>query len=322
MYRLAQLRADINSFDVAIVNTSDIYSQFNDTLTSSNDTNIFNFTQFVYENWTKKERVNNDIFVLLVGDAYDGVDPDYIPVHPSEIDAPAIGGWPFPTDNWYARVNGSDFKPDVYIGRFSVKDNVNLSIIANKTLKYENETTPTQDWLKRMIFVNSFDNTDPDVNDTTYSEIKSEYTDQFGFSYEDMFMDLGSTTNDFTNNVSSGAFITAWWGEGTAQYFSYAAGNSWGCSQVPSLQNSNNLTILLSFTAGVGLFNSSSGESLSECLTQVNDTGAVAVFAAADSAGATRGEALSSAVMTQPTRISIRGLAVSLQALNGSLKVR
>ena len=47
LYNLALWRAENNSFDVGIVNTSNIYAQFNDTPTSANDTNLKNFIAFV-----------------------------------------------------------------------------------------------------------------------------------------------------------------------------------------------------------------------------------------------------------------------------------
>lgn len=285
IYRLAQFRAISNSFDVGIVNLSDVAYQFNNTeADSSNDTAIKNLIAFIYENWTKKERVNNDIFVLLVGDTkYNDDEIDYMPMHPSDL---SDAGEDFFTDNWYADVNGSDYKPDVYIGRFSVKDNENLSNMANKTIKYENETIDFQQWGKQMFFING--NADSDV-DTTFNEIKSTYTNQFLFSYLDLSPLNGyraESTQSIIENISEGRFITNYIGGGSVTHWIYSAGTGFHCSDVNALNNSDNLTIIFSMSCNTGIVNYSS-DSLGECITRTNDNGAVAFFGSTFPAGAT-----------------------------------
>lgn len=285
LFRLAQYRADNNNFNVGIVNLSDITNRFNETETDQlNDTAIKNFIAYVYENWTKKERLNNDIFVLLVGDVAAEGEIDYMPAHMSDL--LDVADNMFLTDNWYADVNGSDRKMDVYLGRFSVKDNENLSIITNKTIKYENESLNFQGWGKRMYFING--NGLSDV-ETTFNDIKNSYTNQFQFSYLDLAPQdgyLAEATQDIIDNISEGRFITNYLGEGQSIAWSYSAGIGLGCSNISLLGNSDNLTIILSLACRTNNFNWTS-DSLGECMTNADEKGAVAFLGATGSSGST-----------------------------------
>jgi PGF-pre-PGF domain-containing protein len=217
-----------------------------------------------------------------VGDIKDDVDPEYMPSHLSDL---AGDGYTDLTDNWYADVNGSDYKPDVYIGRFAVKDNVNLSIIANKTIRYENETSfVNQEWLKKISFINAADITNPDINNIndTFNTIKSSYTDQFGFTYEDIIPAYDTTaTDDIMGNISDGVWITNYEGGGNRNNWVYSAGNGFGCPNVPSLTNGDNLTIVFSFASATGHFNNTNGAvTFTECMSLADNKGAVAFLGA------------------------------------------
>jgi hypothetical protein len=75
-----------------------------------------------YATWTPKPS-----YVLLIGDA------DFIPTT-------YINGEP--TDLWYAAVDGSDYYPDLCIGRIPAKTPAQATLMINKTLTYE-QTPPT-----------------------------------------------------------------------------------------------------------------------------------------------------------------------------------
>jgi len=70
-------------------------------------------------------------FVLLVGDA-------------EQVPTPHVGG--APADPVYARVAGTDDYPDIMVGRFSAEDGGDVGIQVLRTIQYEQEHAPQQEW--------------------------------------------------------------------------------------------------------------------------------------------------------------------------------
>jgi hypothetical protein len=91
---------------------------------------IRSYIQNAYDTWTPPPS-----FVLLIGDA------EFIPLfyrttHP--WDYYKIG-----TDMYYATVDGSDFFPDIYMGRISVDTPEEVEAVMNKVLNYQRNPIPT-----------------------------------------------------------------------------------------------------------------------------------------------------------------------------------
>lgn len=88
--------------------------------TGTSTTDIKNYIQQIYEDPTR-----NLTFVQLIGDV------DQIPNWVGQgYDNP-------PTDLYYTTLEGDDYFPDIYIGRISVQDESQLSIVVHKITKYE-----------------------------------------------------------------------------------------------------------------------------------------------------------------------------------------
>lgn len=104
-----------------IVKTSEIKA----TRPTANE--IYDFIQDAYDTWDPAPS-----YVLLVGDS-DHILPHYRNIHPS----PVHGGFRIPTDLYYATVEGSDYFPDIYVGRISVDTPAEVTTIVNKILDYE-----------------------------------------------------------------------------------------------------------------------------------------------------------------------------------------
>ncbi|ODS41762.1 MAG: hypothetical protein A7315_00165 [Candidatus Altiarchaeales archaeon WOR_SM1_79] len=106
-----------------IVNTSDINAAG---LTADN---ITDYIQNAYDTW-----VLPPSYVLLVGDS-DFIPTHYENPHPSDMH----GGFDTPTDLYYATVDGTDYFPDIYVGRISVDTAAQAATIVTKTLNYERD---------------------------------------------------------------------------------------------------------------------------------------------------------------------------------------
>ena len=94
----------------------------------STSTIIKNYLQQVYDTWNPVPT-----YVLLVGDYNRLTSPTV---------SPDAYGDPFPSDLPYSRLQGSDYFPDVILGRISVQNEGECTTVVNKILSYDR--TPMQ----------------------------------------------------------------------------------------------------------------------------------------------------------------------------------
>jgi len=93
---------------------------------------IMSYVQNAYDTWDPPPS-----FVLLIGDA------EFIPVFYRSIHP--YDGYRVGTDLYYSTVDGSDWFPDIYMGRISVDTESQASTVMNKILDYQRNpvSTPT-----------------------------------------------------------------------------------------------------------------------------------------------------------------------------------
>ena len=84
-------------------------------------------------------------FVLFVGDI------DQIP-SPRYSDG---AGSNSPADPSYGFVAGSDYYPEIIIGRFSAENTSHVETMINRTIEYEMDPDPTADWYKKGFISNA-----------------------------------------------------------------------------------------------------------------------------------------------------------------------
>jgi hemin uptake protein HemP len=160
--KLADYRAS-QGMRTMIVDVQDLYDEFNFGI--YNPIAIKNFLAYTFTHWQTAPA-----YVVLVGSGhwnlkdYQGGSSDYwskpvyMPPNLAWVDP-----WQGETDsaNLLAAVVGNDILPDLFIGRIPVDTVDQLNAVINKTIAYE--SSPYQDWQKRMMFV--ADNTDPYAGD-------------------------------------------------------------------------------------------------------------------------------------------------------------
>lgn len=105
-----------------VVKTSQI--QTGGSLTASD---IKDYIQDAYDDWTP-----TPAYILLVGDS-EFIPTNYETTHPSD----SHGGFDIASDLHYVTVHGTDYFPDIFIGRLSVDSDDHITTIVNKILKYE-----------------------------------------------------------------------------------------------------------------------------------------------------------------------------------------
>ena len=187
-----------------------------------------------YEGRDKAEKIRNMIkdfyekeniqWVLLAGDAED----DLIPIR--EVynpDVVVVGGeseyssWDDnykPTDFYYADLTGSwddnnnsvwgesaeyngeideiSWVPEVYVGRLPADNPYELSVMINKSLKYE-EDPDSGDWMNKMLLAGAISSTSPPEDEARLTEyIWENYViDEMNFTH------LAKTTSSFTPSI-------------------------------------------------------------------------------------------------------------------------
>ena len=202
---------------------------------------LYNYTE--YEGRDKAERIRNMIkeyyekeniqWVLLAGDAEENLIPIREVYNPDVV---VVGGeseysnWDDyykPTDFYYADLTGSwdsnnnsiwgesaehtgnydeiSWIPDVYVGRFPADNTLELSVMVNKTLKYETDPF-LGNWMNKMLLAGGISSYTPPEDEARLMEVIWEnYT-----IFEMNFTHLAKTTSSFTpvippapNNLTS-----------------------------------------------------------------------------------------------------------------------
>lgn len=104
-----------------VVNTTQISA------TGPTADDIATYIQNAYDTWNPAPS-----YILLVGDS------DFIPPHYRNPSSSIYhGGFDIPTDLYYATVDGTDYFPDIYIGRLSVDTTAQATTITDKIINYE-----------------------------------------------------------------------------------------------------------------------------------------------------------------------------------------
>ncbi len=118
----------------AVVETRWIYDEFSWGLQSPEA--IRAFISYAYHNWAVPLA-----YVLLLGDGsndykdyYATGDPNWVPPYMDSTYAWQSG---LPSDNWYAAVDGSDYMPDLAIGRLPARSAHEADVMVRKIVSYE-----------------------------------------------------------------------------------------------------------------------------------------------------------------------------------------
>jgi len=263
---------------------------------------IMQYIQNAYDTWDPAPS-----YVLLVGDA-EYVPTNYLYIHPYNETYTA-------SDMWYATVSGSDYYPDIFIGRLPVDTTEQANIIVQKIIDYE-KTPPTdsqfystgavaayfqdiqdppnsyKDGYEDRRFVKTSEEirdflltqgydveriycTKPDVNPTNYN-------DGYYANGEPLPPELlrpgfawDGDHNDITNAINQGSIIV--------NHRDHGGIHVWGdpyynISHINSLSNGNLLPIVFSINCQTGWFDDE--ECFSEAFIRKNNGGAVGIVGA------------------------------------------
>jgi hypothetical protein len=236
----------------------------NTTQTGSDTGSIRNYIQNAYTTWTPPPS-----FVLLIGDA------EFIPVfyrttHPYD-------GYKTGTDLYYSTVEGSDWFPDIYMGRISVDSASQARTVVTKILNYERNpiSTPTSFYNNVLVAGYFQDDYSPyDWEDRFFiktSEVVRDFLLSQGYSVERCYdktsgsnpccyyygdpLPPGLTWNgnavQISNAINNGVFLV--------NHRDHGSTDGWGdpqylVSNVNGLANGDKLPVVFSINCETGHF--------------------------------------------------------------------
>lgn len=170
-----------------------------DSIPSGDTLTVKQYIQDAYDNWT-----NPPTFVLLVGDV-----GDIGNWNSTESDNPA-------NDLGYALLEGTDYLPDVYIGRFSATTDSMVGVIVRKVVTYEKTLWGADTaWAQKAFFIASADPSNHGVAEGTHN-----YCIGIVRGY-DMFADslyayyTSNAPDIITNTLNEGRSLVTYSGHGS-----------------------------------------------------------------------------------------------------------
>ena len=268
------------------------------------------FLQYATQHWTVPPR-----YALVVGDAsYDMLNYTTLPEAnrvPTFLVQTVFGG-ETGSDVPLAQLDGDD-QPDIAVGRLPARTPDQVATYVQKALAYE-KSAPSGDWASRVLAV-------ADGQEPGFRADAQAFLDRFGQSYEKQLVNPPAGADQASADI-----VTAWnAGQGVIGYFGHGSVTQWGkdnvftVKDVPALQNTGKLPLVINMTCLAGLFTHPKVQSLTETLLWQPDSGAVAALAPTSLTLATDQTFLSNALVDELQRDGARRLGDVLLAAQRSV---
>jgi gingipain R len=213
-------------FDVTVTKTSDIPG-------SATKENIHNYIQDAYDNWAIPPA-----YVLLVGDE---------PQLPTYIGSESYTA----ADLYFVTVDGSDYFPDIFIGRFPGSEDSHITAMVEKTVFYEQGVFENLDWVKKAAFMASVDNYQ--ISEGTHNYVIDNYLVPNGYISDKLYqVTYGATTQDVRDSLNDGRSLAIYSGHGSET--SWADGPPFSQNDVNNLINEDMYPLVCSHACVTGKF--------------------------------------------------------------------
>lgn len=232
---------------------------------------IKNFIQNAYDNWEIPPE-----YVVLVGDV-DGS----IVVPAFYVEGSYISPWNV-SDHSYSLLEGDDYFPDIFVGRFSVRSQLELNTIISKIINYESDPLIEDDWQNKALMMSVVvDWWEYYSGRETVMECRDKLLD-FEFTVVDTFISpYQNNMSSLVNMINTGYTFLNYRGYGGPQYWYGNYGDLFNINGINSLSNGFKLPMVTSIVCGGGDFASNSypscfGETWLKAGSPSNPKGAIA----------------------------------------------
>lgn len=280
--RLAQHRA-AEGLRTMVVDVQDVYDEFS---YGTYDPNALrDFVAYAYNNWSKPA----PLYLLLFGTTTHYMNKKAAEtVHLSSY-VPTLmvftNSWGMTSsDNALVAVSGNDILPDLYVGRFPVKNSAEAEIMVQKSIDYEKNPV-IDEWRRSIGMVYAEGDGGRFIRDA--EELIAKYTPS-RVNVQRLTTLGGSpyygNTETLAEMINSGTTLVNFIGHGGGGV--YFDNSLFEIEDVKRLSNKNRYPVVFSMTCFVGHFDNPEMASLGQELVLARDRGAVAHFGSAAKASA------------------------------------
>jgi hypothetical protein len=233
-----------------------------DPVVGTTTSSIKSYLQGLYNAGTPQDPAPT--FILIVGDI-------------AQVPAFSGSAGSHVSDMYYGEyTGGSDYIPEVYIGRFSATSIAQLMPQINKTIQYEKYTMPASTYMDTAIFVAGYDASGYDAshgNPTIIYATNNYFNSAHGF-YSWTYLD----PNNRESMVGADMRSKLYKGFGFANYTAHCNSNGWGepsftTSHIPNMTNTDKYALMIGNCCLSNKFNDS--ECFGEAVLRVANKGAV-----------------------------------------------
>ncbi|MDP8202469.1 MAG: C25 family cysteine peptidase [Candidatus Tenebribacter burtonii] len=208
---------------------------------------IKNFIQNAYDNWEIPPE-----YVVLVGDVDGSI------VVPSFYVQGYYTSWDV-SDHSYSLLEGDDYFPDLFVGRFSIRSQMELNTIISKIINYESDPLIDDDWQNKALMTGVVvDWWEFYSGRETVMECREKLLD-FEFTVVDTFISpYQNNMSTLINMINGGYTFLNYRGYGAPSYWWGNYGDLFNINGILSLSNGFKLPMVTSLTCGGGDFASTS----------------------------------------------------------------
>ncbi len=180
-----------------------------------------------------------------------------------------------PTDLNYVRLQGSDYVPEMYYGRFSVSSTTELTNIVNKTITFEKTQMTDLSYLSKVVMIAGADAT----YGPTHGNGAINYGTQYYFNSNN-----GITSNTYLYPASQSSdaqvLANANEGRGYLNYTAHGSETSWGdptftVNDVNAMTNTGKFSVFVGNCCLTNKFNYTGGPCFGEAIIRKANAGGV-----------------------------------------------
>jgi len=223
---------------------------------------IKNYIQNAYKRWRPAPA-----YVLLVGDA-DYLPTNYVTNHPSSYEDNERTG----TDLYYSTVDGSDYIPDLFMGRLPVDSEDQAKLMVDRIIKYETNPSDETCMFTRVLLA-AYD--EPGRFFVPTCEEIAKYLSTQSYNCTKVYTGgtYSGTTSDVINAINKGVFLVIHRDHGNSMNAPQIPGpDGWGhpsfnTTHIPSLSNGKMLPVMFSMNCRSGWFDGETDEDAAATVT-------------------------------------------------------
>ena len=231
--------------------------------TNETGTTFGSIKTFIYEAYTEWEVPPE--YLVLIGDEDSGMPTYFIP------------GFYYPwdcADHEYVLLEGTDYFPEMFVGRLSIDNTTQLQAIINKMFNYEKDPYVGQtEWYDRALMISDHSGAESCRYTKEFCEDQLEFA---GYGDVENAYYPSAQTSQIAQEINQGVSFVNYRGYGGSTYWTMSMWNFWDVGDIENLQNGWMTPVVTSMVCGGGNFAYSGDPCFGEAWIREANRGAVA----------------------------------------------